>query len=284
MLPATLEAKAVACLDPENEAMETLTEMVSEEGLTFSDLQRITIPAAGTDEWTVVDENGSKERLAELTGIILKSQKSGVLWETEGIDGSGDPPLLTSHDLVTARNERGVEFPPHMIDDIEASRIGEDSKGPIYSWEALSYAQFGSSSKPGGGKRVSESRVVFLLPPDSVLPIIVSISSGSIKPWKQYLLRSQMKMTRRIVSIGLSETTNAAGIEFNQIVPKTVNLLSREDAAAVAKLYEPLISSVTNSPSLHLTNEGSDTKQLESKVAEGKPAEEKAAKASKAKK
>ena len=121
-------------------------------------------------------------------------------------------------------------------DVLESCRIGDR----LYDWRRLPYNQYGSASN-GRAKRCKESRLLAILRPDEVWPLLVSAGVGSFKTVLPFIKRLPFAHFRSIVSLTLQKVENAGGQPYSQIVPKLLGTISKEEGEVARKLYtEPL--------------------------------------------
>lgn len=229
---ATIDPKEIACLDPNNEAMEAYKENCGDEGITEADLVRVKLPSGGGSKWIVPLVTGEDYR-DTIDGILVQKARRGVLWA--GFDPvKGDPPVLVSRDLMTCRNEFNVEIPADLADGIASARVGEDELGLIYGWHKLPYTKFGTG-KDGIGCRAKEQRILFILPIDQIFPLMVTVGPGSIKEVNKSVKQLSVPYYRAIVSLNLEPATSKGGTEYSRIRFRHVDSLDKE---AGKKIYD----------------------------------------------
>ena len=72
------------------------------------DLEKISIPSAGSLFWTVPTLEGDPITTKELLGIILFVQDARAYWKQNfGESGGGTPPDCTSEDAITGHGDPG---------------------------------------------------------------------------------------------------------------------------------------------------------------------------------
>jgi len=203
----------------------TLKELVSEAagpgGLQLSDLDRVKIPSGGGVSWTVPTLDG-EESVKELTGIILHHQDVRAYWSKSIDEGGGDsPPDCASPDGQVGMGDPG----------------GPCSSCPL--------AKFGSATK-GKGQACKQVKVLYLLPPEALLPLAVTLAPTSIKGVKQYLLRlaSRAKKPQEVITaITLEKAKNADGIPYSVAKP-AMKGQPDDKLAALAACYTGLLKQV----------------------------------------
>lgn len=225
-------------------ALDSLSE--AGESIGPSDLIRVPTPTGGGVTWEVPTLTGESESCKELTGVLVYYQKCGVLWPSEEPTENASP-VLRTWDLITAE-QIGV-IPDDMKPVLEKHRIDERH----FRWDTLPYNQFGSG-KAGRGKRVKEQRMMFILRPGDVFPILVTAQPGSLANVTSFIKRLPMSGVQywgAIVSLGLEKSQNSSGQPFSKIAPRLAGKLSAEDAAIVKSTWtEPLSRMVRQAPSI----------------------------------
>ena len=189
--------------------------------LTPFDLDRVTIPAAGATTWEIQDVDEGIVATRDITGIIIHSAPARSYWST-GLDEGGvpQPPDCVSYDLV-----RGMGTPG-----------GDCGTCPFNEWA--------SDKKGGRGKACSERRFLFLVRPDSYIPLVVQIPASSVKAINQYFLRLAGKGTPYhavVTSLTLEKTTQAGGgLPYSRAIPTLSGRLSEGDMAKVKGIVDSL--------------------------------------------
>ena len=197
----------------------------------FGDLIRVSTPTGGGQFWSV-GEDAEKE----ITGILCFYTPRGILWPTDG-EGSGkDTPVLETHDLKTAY-QMSDDMGDLDIKVMDEARMEDDDSGYVkYDWQKLGYNQWGSGK--GRGKRTREQRILGILRPGDVMPILVNVSPGSVKAMSKFIIQNFNQQGKRffegVVTLGLKKAKSAGGIEYSQIAP-SVNEYLEADAAEVIR-------------------------------------------------
>ncbi len=170
----------------ENEAVKNvINENFGSSGIKLTDLQRIKMPTGGGLSWAVLGEKGMHS-VETLTGIILYTKEVRAFWSDP--NSLGEPPVCRSEDTV-----HGVGHPG----------------GICYS---CSNAQFGSSVKGGNSQACKLMRIVYLLPYDALLPVVLQLPPTSLKPARAYL----MQLTTHMLTYKQVETA----FSLEQVTPK----------------------------------------------------------------
>jgi hypothetical protein len=215
------------------------------------DLDVVKIPAGGMTVWTVPDiEQGEVVKQA-LEGIIIL-QRSIRSWWAGSIEdtGGGSPPDCSSQDGLW-----GVGSPaghPDMPTEEDAAHdakfdVRYDENGTLitrgrFACEACPLAQFGSG-KGGRGQACKQNRLLFLLTPDSSLPLVVKVPPSSLRAVQSFMLRLSGKgvpMYGCVVSLSLKKAQNGQGISYAEIVPSFMARLSPEETVRMKAVHESL--------------------------------------------
>ncbi len=222
---AQISDYAVMSHDVQN-LKEIIAEAAGPGGLSPNDLDRVKVPTGGATSWQVPDLEGEVS-CKELTGIILYHQDVRAYWRVSYDEGGGDtPPDCASMDGLTGHGDPG----------------GRCSTCPLSQW--------GSASK-GKGQACKQLKLLYLLQPEAVLPIVVSLPPTSVKTVKQYLLRlaSRAKKPQSIVTVlTLEKTKNAEGIPYSMAKPAMLGYADPElenRANALAEALKSVLSDVT---------------------------------------
>jgi hypothetical protein len=225
-LAAKDEAQFMVLANP-GAAIEALKSNLDGETLSPFDLDRVTIPAGGGSQWCIPTLEG-EQVAAEITGVIVAVQNCRAYWQ-ESFDssGGGTPPDCVSEDVVTGIGNPG----------------GVCQKCPM--------AAFGSDNR-GKGQACKQIKRLFLLRPDSMLPLVVTLPPTSIRPAQRYLLRLAgrgLKYQGVVTRITLEKEKNSGGIAYSKAVFGMVAALD----AGQAKVMEDYVKEVAPSFSRKVT-------------------------------
>jgi hypothetical protein len=202
------------------EMLDVLAENLGGETLTARDLPRISMPAGGGLTWEMPLGNGDVEPVKTLTGIIVHFQRTHSYWPPS--QAGGTPPICSS-----------------IGPEIRAIGVG-DPGGPCKTCPHNLFAtKVRDDGSEGDGKACTERENWFLLVEDRPLPIVVSLSPGSLNAAKEYRVDTLGAVGKRLSSvvteIGLATTVNKAGQKFSYAVPREVGSLSPAEAKRARK-------------------------------------------------
>ncbi len=198
-----------------------LRENLSGSQLTPFDLDRVTVPAGGGLTWEVPDIDEGSIAVKTLTGILMHNAPARSYWAI-GLDEGGvpQPPDCGSYDLITGVGNPG----------------GDCGTCPLNEW--------GSDSKGGRGKACAERRFLFMLRPDSYLPLVVQIPSSSIKAINHYFLRlaGRGEAYHSVVTdLALEKAIQGGGgLPYSRVIPSLAQRLITEDVAKVKSIADAL--------------------------------------------
>jgi hypothetical protein len=202
------------------ELREAIGANFADDELTPNDLDRVRVPSGGGTAWAIPTLEGDEDMVKQIEGVIVHYRPARAYW-SQSLDesGGGSPPDCSAPD-----GKHGV---------------GE----PGGACAACPLNQFGSASDGGRGKACKEMRLLFILKPDSLLPLVLVLPPTSIKPFKKYLQRltsAAVPYSKVQSTIGLEKTKNKDNIEFAQATFKVVEKLDPASADHVAAYAESM--------------------------------------------
>jgi hypothetical protein len=208
------------------DVLQTIKENIGNDRITDRDLDRITVPLGGGINWTVPTLEG-EDSTKSLDGIIVHWTSPRAYWTTGMEVGGNTPPDCSSHNGETGYGNPG----------------GECFGCPLNAW---------GSAEGGSGKACKEKRMLFLLRSTDLLPIVIQAPSTSIQPVKKYLLRlaSQgLPYWSVVTRLSLEKASNATGIAFSRISPKSAGPVPEEQRGMLAEYVQaikPIIGYMVN--------------------------------------
>ena len=205
------------------EVLAVVRENLGNDRITERDLDRVTMPLGGGLSWTVPTLEG-EESIKSLEGIIVHWTTPRAYWRL-GVDevGGSAPP-----DCFSSDGEYGTGDPG-----------GDCFSCPMNQW---------GSAEKGHGKACKEKRMLFLLRPNSVLPVVVQAPSTSLQPLKKYLYRLSEHVTPYwlvVTRLGLEKAQSGGGITYSRIVPTVGRIVPEEQRGrlqAYVDTIKPLVS------------------------------------------
>lgn len=220
---------------PTAESAELIAEILGDEKLELRNLPKIKIPSAEMDSF-VYTVGGTKVMSDTLEGILVHYVPQRAFWSNP--DPSGVAPECSSSDnkradaggLFHPDGERGAENPTGICANCPMAQKGTDLKG-------------------GKMSACKESRQLFFMLKNKLLPVIVQVPQSSIGTLKDFLVGMAQDGTgwwAVELTIGLEKTSNTKGNAFNKLTVSTGagKKLGANEAIA-AKEYRAYIKELT---------------------------------------
>ena len=177
-------------------------------------------PSGGSTVFSVPGLAGD-EAERELTGIILDYTTPRAYWDNaDPVEGT--PHVCLSHNSITSQDGKVCAHCP--------------------------YNDFGSKDGESNAKACKESVLLFLLRPDSALPLLVRVPVSSKNRFLKYstrLLSTLTPISGVVTKITLEKATSRAGKPYAVYNFEAVNVLAPEEAAqarAFAKQFMEIVS------------------------------------------
>jgi hypothetical protein len=235
------EIAAINSSDPRVEALMYNIRIAG--GISESDLVQVKNPSGGALAFEVAAAGKKPEYLTEIIGIPLTIQPKRTLWADKSI-GSGERPVCSSNDLVRGKlrvdDNKQLDIPDTIL-SIAMPGAGEGKCANCHfnQWDTAIDAK----GKPTKGKRCSESRVVYLLRLGDVLPMKITIPSGSIGTFNAAVKQFPVRTDQCVMKLSLSKEKSTSGVDFAQYRVEFVSGLE-PDAIASLQEYGELLASV----------------------------------------
>lgn len=189
-----------------NDALDIIRENLRNQPLSFQLFDLVKSPSGGSTVFSVPGLSGD-EAEKELTGIILNYTTPRAYWDTpDPVEGT--PPVCFSPDSIVSQDGKSCAHCP--------------------------FNDYGSKDGDSNAKACKESVVIFLLRPNSIVPLLVRVPVTSKLTFLKYTTRliSTLTPTSSVVTkITLEKATSKAGKPYAQFHFEAVRTLSREDAA-----------------------------------------------------
>lgn len=188
--------------------------------LSISDLDRIKIPAGGGQSWMIRTLDGEQE-VKKVDGVIVYFGYQNAYWDkTIDETGGGDPPVCFARD--------------------GAYGVGN----PGGTCLTCPYNQFGSDDRGGKGKACKNMAVLFVLQPNTVLPVVFMLPPTSVKVVRKYMANLAVAGLRYFQvqsSFTLEKAKNEKGtaysvVSITSIDAKEGNTISERKRLAAADL------------------------------------------------
>jgi hypothetical protein len=217
------------------------------ERITMRDLARVKTTGGGS-KW-LWEERGEEKMEPEIVGALVGCFRLGMLWPTED-SVKGVPPVLVTHDLVTARRISS-DIGDLDAEVLEAARIGDNE----YDWRKLPYTKVGTS-RDGNSARAKESRVLCILRREDAFPLRIIAGVGSLGAVTTFIKTLPVPSYRCIVALRKEKAMSRGGQEYYRIVPKLVGTLGKEAGAEIRRLYtDPLMADMESDAGVQSVSE-----------------------------
>lgn len=181
------------------------------QGISLFQLDRVKVPSAGGTLWMVPSLNG-EEAKQSLDGIIVHSHFVRSYWSSlEPVQGT--PPECSAPDGV-----HGFGTPGGMC-------------------VACPFSRFNTAKKGGGkGQACKLGRVLYILRPDSILPLVLVLPPGSLANCQKFFLRlaeNEIVYRHEVVSVGLEGATSGGGQRFSRATFRGLRTLEESERGRV---------------------------------------------------
>lgn len=178
---------------------------------------RISVPAAGGQAFEVPGEMpGETAMVKDFKGVILCHHPMFSYYR-ERFTGGNNPPDCGSYDGITGVGNPG----------------GICARCPLN--------QYGSGEN--GGKACKNKRRVYVLREGELIPVLLTLPTGSIKEFNVYIQQLLAKGNRSysvVTKFSLTKATNAKGITYSKVLFTAVSKLSPEELPYVKAMSEQI--------------------------------------------
>lgn len=207
-----------------NNSLEIIEENLKKQPMSLQLFDIVKAPTGGSTVFTVPGISG-EETVKSLTGIILDYTTPRAYWDTpDPVEGT--PPICFSVDSIVSHDGKSCRECP--------------------------YNDFGSRDGESGAKACKESVLLFLLRPDSIMPLVVRVPASSKRIFQRYVTRLIGKMIRIsgvVTRITLEKKTNRTGQPYAVYNFEAIDELDFDDAERVRafgrKFMEAICSDTT---------------------------------------
>ena len=218
------EKQAVATIEPSKYALiaadpQIIGQIMRENvggAVTEFTFDRVRVPGAGGLNWEVPSLSGIQEEKT-ITGIIVYNTMPRAYWRTSFDDGGGAPPDCSARD-----GQQGIGDPG-----------GECQRCPL--------SKFGSAppkkgQKESRGQACRQMRMLFVIRPQSLMPLVVVAPPTSLQEIGRYFLRlagEAVPYYGVISALSLVKDKNKDGTVYSRIVPTMVKRLEKEEVTKI---------------------------------------------------
>ena len=197
-------------------------------------LDRIRFAAGGTTILEVPGDGDEPEMVKTLSCVILH-QHPAFAYYTDKYQGGNNPPDCGSFDGVNGQGNPGGNC------------------------KTCPYNKFGSGE--GNAKSCKNRRMLYLLLPGQVLPMILNLPTGSLSEFANYL-KHQISKGRRlnhiVTGISVKKASSKTGIDFSQAKFSFERMLNADECAIADAMTEQVKEYASNQNTSALTFEEED--------------------------
>lgn len=199
-------------------------------GMTAFSLDRIKVPSGESNAWSVPTLMGNKPQ-EYIDAVILHMVKSRSYWPEPIGSGPAVPPSCSSPDSII-----GIGAPG-----------GPCRKCPL--------AEFGTAinakGKPAKGQACKQGRMMFILRPQDLIPVLLTIPPGSLKDTDKFFMRfTQQDLSPKLVVMrfSLKPVQNSDGMKYNQVditMQRPLNTEEMDRMLSIQDLWKPYFGTTT---------------------------------------
>ena len=223
---STVETKDYAIFKTDKaKVRELIVQNLGIAGIGQFDLTRVKMPTGGGLKFDLPTLEGDKQ-VNSIEGILVFWKEQRTYWDASFDEsGGGAPPDCESENLLTGTGRPG----------------GNCKVCPFNQW---------GSAEKGNGKKCRQTKILFLLQPESFLPLVITATPGSLKSATGFftqLTAVGLPYFGVKVSIGLTAETNANNIKYAAMSFTVVERLSDEMVdrmRSVHKILRPFLEQV----------------------------------------
>ena len=203
-----------------NNALDIIRANLKSQPLSLDLFDVVKSPSGGSTVFSVPSLAG-EEAAKDLTGIILDFTTPRAYWDTpDPIEGT--PPVCLSQNSIISFDGKACAHCP--------------------------YNDFGSKDGESNAKACKESVLLFLLRPQSIIPLLVRVpvtSKGRFLKYSTRLLSTLTPISSVITKITLEKATSKAGKPYALFNFEAVSILSQEEAAQ-ARIFGQQFMEIVN--------------------------------------
>jgi hypothetical protein len=230
------EMERYPILDPKSPQRSVLTSMA--EPFNHTQCVRIKAGTGGSTVWSYEDFDG-QQTCDLVTGIVVGTCLRWYLWP-HAQPGSGSSPLMISYDGVNAW-QTGDDFGELDEALIEKSRNDDGS----FDMSTLHYNKRNTAANGGAGSRMARKRFVYVLRPQTVMPVCVQVSAGSAVPVDRFFQQCPTPCYQTEINLGLKSKQGNFGSFSQVVISRNADRLLGAAASEFMRLnyFEPFQSS-----------------------------------------
>jgi len=214
-----------------NNALDIIRANLKSQPLTLDLFDLVKSPSGGSTVFEVPGLAGN-EATMNLTGIVLDYTTPRAYWDTpDPVEGT--PPVCMSQNSIISHDGKACAHCPY--NDF-GSKDGDSNAKACKDGKACAhcrYNDFGSKDGDSNAKACKESVLLFLLRPNSIIPLLVRVPVTSKPRFLKYSTRFLSTLTpisSVVTKITLEKATSKQGKPYALFNFQTVSTLSPEEA------------------------------------------------------
>ncbi len=247
----------IIALNPDDPRVEGLLYNLKQGGgLSLADIPKIKNPSGGSLMFELNIPSSEPEYVKELVGIILFQSDRRTLWADKSI-GSGEKPVCESKDLIKGNLRKSADGGLDIPDKILKIAMPGGENGECVG---CPFAEFDTAvdgnGKPARGQACSQSKVIFFLRTGDVLPVQITVPSGSLTALRQSYSKFPVRVDKCVMRVYLVKEKSKTGVDFAQYRFEYIAALDKDTIAAVdeygkmlTKVFESAVASRDNARS-----------------------------------
>lgn len=237
----------ILALNPDDPRVEGLLYNLKQGGgLSLADIPKIKNPSGGSLMFELNIPSREPEYVKDLVGIILFQSDRRTLWGDKSI-GSGEKPVCESKDLIKGSLRKNAEGGLDVPEKILKIAMPGGEKGECVG---CPFAEFDTAvdgnGKPSRGQACSQSKVIFFLRTGDVLPIQITVPSGSLTALRQSYATFPVRVDKCIMRVSLAKEKSKTGVDFAQYRFEYLSALDKETVEALGE-YGKMLTKVFES-------------------------------------
>lgn len=179
------------------------------------DLDRIKVPAGGGTTWSIPTLDGDVDT-KELVGVIVAFKDQRAYWK-ESYSGGSSPPDCASDDGMMGTGDPG----------------GACDRCPYAQFESA----VGDDGKPRPGQACKQVRLMAIVQPDDLIPMLLAAPPTSLANMRKYFLRLSSRATPYygvVTKFTLAKAQSSGGIAYSQVEASSVTRLADDELQKMA--------------------------------------------------
>ena len=212
-------------------AMDIFQHNLRGQKITERDLRRVKVPPQGITIWSIPSTEGDIHA-EEITGILVEYTTPRAYWDRPMDPNTLTPPNCSSHDGLMG--------------------IGD----PGGSCHLCPFSKYGSDPREdSNGQACKEKRMLFLLRPDSLLPLVIQAPSTSIRNVFDYTMglanEEEVLFQNVYTQLTLEKVNAGGGIDYGKVVLKNIGRVPEEYHSAL-EIYQKKLANIIGAQELEI--------------------------------